>query len=393
MKPEFKNKAIILGVKIDDISIDHALNRVDQYLGSFEKHKIYTPNPEICLKAESDSEYRHVLNSADLNLPDGFGLKLGAKILNVKLENRVAGSDFTRELLNKYDKESKKVFIVLRDDSLTTEDDLKKLFADKYSNLKYNIGIVKKNDPFNCDEVLNDINEFEPELLFVCLGAPNQEIWINKFQKLLTAKVFLGVGGSFDFLTGRIKRAPKVMRDLGVEWLYRLYQEPKRLARIKNATADFLLTCHKWKKRIATEYRKNVLGVVTKDNKYLVQKNPRFNHWQFPQGGIDQDESPEDAVIREVSEEVGCQQNKLSIIKKIPETHTYDAPPHAQLLQGNKGQAQTAFLLEFKGVDSDFKFGESHEVEEIKWVAKGELLDVIHHHRHEFVRKILKHLQ
>ncbi|MBI5077258.1 hypothetical protein HZB94_02670 [Candidatus Falkowbacteria bacterium] len=90
---EFKGKVIILGVKIDDISMDEAERKAEQFLCSAGQHQIFTPNPEICLKAEADERYRHVLNSSSLNLADGIGLQFGAKILNQQLKNRVAGSE------------------------------------------------------------------------------------------------------------------------------------------------------------------------------------------------------------------------------------------------------------------------------------------------------------
>ncbi|NQT49342.1 WecB/TagA/CpsF family glycosyltransferase [Candidatus Kuenenbacteria bacterium] len=395
--PEFQNKSIILGVQITDQPMDFVLQKIDQFLNSNDQHKIYTPNPEICLKAEKDDEYRHVLNRADINIPDGIGLKLGAKILGETLENRVAGSDLTKEILEKYKDTETKVFIVLRNDSLSTEADIKKLFKEKYPKLNFQISQIDIKNPDNCDEVLNSINTFGPKILFVTLGAPAQEFWINKYIKLIPGvKVAIGIGGSIDFLTEKIKRAPKLVRDSGLEWAYRLYQEPSRLKRIKNATADFLLVCHKWKKRIQSEYRQNVIGVTkNKEGKFLIIRNPRFgkNHWQFPQGGVDQEETPETAVVRESSEEVGASEKLFKLIKKIPEQHRYDNPAEYQnLLKGFKGQEQTAFLLEFQGKDSNIDFSDSEEVEEIKWVSKDEILQFIHPHRQEFAKKIIAHL-
>lgn len=392
--PEFQNRAIILGVKIDDQPLDYVMSKVDQFIKSDSSHKIFTPNPEICLQSEKDDHYRQALNLADINIPDGFGLKLGALILGEKLENRVTGADLTKNILDHYKETNLKVFVVLRNDSLTSTTDLEKYFQENYPNIKLQVGEINKDKPFDCDETLNKINNFQAQIVFVALGAPNQELWIDKYLKLIpSTKIALGIGGSFDFITGKMQRAPKLIRDLGMEWFYRLYKEPKRLKRIKNATTDFLLKCHAWKTRIKDQYRNNVVGVVHKDGKYLVMKNPRFKeHWQFPQGGVDDNETTEQAAIREVSEEVGINQNKLKIIKAIPETHSYDWKPYAQLLKGYKGQKQTAYLLDFSGQDSDFDLSDSHEAEKIKWVEKENLLDTIHQHRHEFVRKIIKHL-
>jgi N-acetylglucosaminyldiphosphoundecaprenol N-acetyl-beta-D-mannosaminyltransferase len=390
---KFKNKAIILGVPINDQPLDFFIEKIKQAISENKQFKFYTPNPEICLKAEKDEDYRHVMETADFSLPDGYGLKLGAKILGETLENRACGSDLTKEILDKFKNIS--IYIVLRNDSLSSIADLNTLFKNNYSHVNFKIGTVKKDDPFNCDKILNEINDFKPQIVFVCLGAPNQETWISKFLPFLpTVNAAIGVGGSFDFLTGKIKRAPEILRKSGLEWAFRLYQEPKRLMRIKNATADFLLKCHEWKKRIQEQYRENVLGVV-KNSKglYLIQKNMRMpNHWQFPQGGVDIGETKGQAVEREISEEVGTDQKYLKIIKQIPENHHYDWKPYAQLLKGFKGQEQTAFLLEFTGNDKNIDYTDSHEVEDVKWIKKDEILKWIHPQRREFAEKIIKHL-
>lgn len=392
---EFDKKTIILGVVIDDQPLDFVLEKIEQFLCSAGQRPIFTPNPEICLKAEKDESYRYILNTASISLPDGFGLKLGAKILGETLENRVAGSDLTRKLLEKYNNREIKVYIILRADSLSTENDLKKLFKQRYPNIEMRCSSLDIKNYDACDDILNSINSFEPQMIFVCLGAPTQEIWIHKYLKLIpSVKVALGIGGSFDFLTEKIKRAPQFMRDLGMEWFYRLYQEPRRLGRIKNATADFLLVCHRWKKRIEDEFRENVVGVIrNKQGRFLIQKNPRFkNHWQFPQGGVDKNEKATEAVVREVSEEIGAPEKLFKVVKQIPENHVYEWPEYAKRLKGYKGQAQTAFLLDFLGKGSEFELKGSREAEEIKWVNKNDLLKFIHPARQEFARKIIKYL-
>lgn len=395
LPPEFKNKVIILGVIIDDVSIDKAIKKAEQFLCSSGQYQIFTPNPEICLKAERDSGYGHVLNSASLNLPDGIGLQFGAKILGQNLKNRVAGSDFTRELLKLANEQTQKVYIVRRYDSLSSAEDLKNTITEKYAGIKLRVGAISEKLPDDCVALLNDINEFKPSILFAALGAPLQEIWLNRYLKFLpSVKIAIGVGGSFDFLTEKINRAPKLMRDLGVEWLYRLYQEPNRLKRIKNATADFLISCHRWNSRIKNELRQNVLAVITNsDGKLLIIKNKRFkNHWQFPQGGIKTGESPEQAVVREVSEEIGCAPNLLKIIQQLSETHSYIWPPYGQLLKGYKGQRQTAFIMEFIGNDNDIDINKSHEAEAFQWVEKDEVLNKLHRDRRRFAENILRHL-
>jgi len=391
---ELRNKPIVLGVKIDDLTQEKILEMCESYLESREQHKIFTPNPEICLKAEADETYRKILNDADINAPDGFGLKLGALILGEKIENRVTGSDLTVALLRLLNERKKSVFVLLREDSLTRPLELKNYFSNNYPEIDFDCGEVDIKDYMNCDKVLNQISEFSPDVFFAALGAPAQELWISRYIKVLqSVKIAIGVGGSFDFLTEKIKRAPEVVRELGFEWLYRLYQEPKRLHRVKGAIADFLLACHRWKTRIKTTMRENVVGVIkNKEGKYLVVFNPRFDHWQFPQGGVESGETPAQAVIREVSEEVGADSRLFEVGKEILEKHEYEWPRYAQLLRGYKGQSQTAFVLIFSGQDKDFDFSETDEVSKVMWLEKDKVASQIHPMRREFAEKIITYL-
>ncbi len=390
---EFWHKAIILGTQIDDRPMDWVLRKTETFLQSEKSHKIFTPNPEICLKAEKDENYRHILNQADINIPDGFGLQFGAKILGEKLKNRVTGADLTAELLKIY--KHKKIFVVLREDSLTKPAELKTMFKTKFPKVKFEFALLDHKKYRQDTIVLNKINKFKPDILFVCLGAPAQEIWIHEnLPALPNVRIALGVGGSFDFLSGKMSRAPKVMRDLGLEWSYRLIQEPKRLARIKNAVADFLLKCHEWKKRMSKVMRPNVLGIIINSGgEVLLQKNARLTeHWQFPQGGIELNEKPEQAVIRECAEELGVPERTLKVMKKLPLVNKYEWPPYAKLLKGYKGQEQQIFVLKFTGNDKDFHIKNSIEVEDVKWVDKKNVPEIIHPVRKSFATKAMKYL-
>ena len=248
--------------------------------------------------------------------------------------------------------------------------------------------------------ILEKIDNHQTQILFVCLGAPEQEQWISKNimehrtwnnQTSNSVRIAIGVGGGFDFLCGKVKRAPEWMREFGMEWLYRLYQEPKRLVRIKHATADFLLECHKWAKRMSQEYRPSVMGVIkNKEGLFLIQKNTHLeNHWQFPQGGVDKNENIETAVLREVNEELGFEINKLSIIKQLKAEHCYNSPKHYQLLHGYKGQKQIAFLIQYSGDITPDQFKTNREVAGIKWIKKEDLLKLLPPVRQEFTKKFI----
>ncbi|MFH0987821.1 MAG: WecB/TagA/CpsF family glycosyltransferase, partial [Parcubacteria group bacterium] len=329
----------------------------------------------------------------------------GALILGEKLKNRVTGATLTREILDNYNQEGIRVYIVRRSDSLSTTEDIDKLFQQKYPKVKVKVGDwgeINKINEICLNEgkeeknsaLINDINSFAPQFLFVTIGAPKQELWlVDSIRKMPSVRVALAVGGSFDFLTGKMKRAPKVMRDTGFEWLFRFYLEPKRLMRIKNALADFMLKCHVWRVRMATTMRTNVVAIIrNKDGKILIQKNKRIDQWQFAQGGINKNEKPETAAVREAGEELGLSPHLLKVIKVLPERHDYVWPRYAQLLRGYKGQSQVACLIEFSGNDSDFHFENSDEVKAIEWVSKSELIARLHPARRELARLIIDHL-
>ncbi len=199
----------ILGVKTDNINFEQTLEKIGDYLNSDKQHYIVTPNPEICLAAQENNELKEIINSADLSLPDGFGLTLVSK-----LNNRVTGTDVFLEVIKRF--KDKKFKFVIKKDGLSTKEEV----------------IAKAGV---------EIDEENPDFIFVGLGAPEQEKWIkNNKDKYPSAKVLMVIGGGFDFLTGKQKRAPRLMRRLGLEWVWRLLKQPKRYKRIFNATLKFV---------------------------------------------------------------------------------------------------------------------------------------------------------
>jgi N-acetylglucosaminyldiphosphoundecaprenol N-acetyl-beta-D-mannosaminyltransferase len=391
-KPPTSKDVIILGVRIDDVPEFEILDKVKAFITSNECNLIFTPNPEICLKAKNDRDYAKLLNKADLNIPDGVGLKLGAEILDQKLENRLTGVDLTKMVLKHLnDKSGHTIFIITKPDPLSSLEEINEAVKQAYPSIT--VKGATYND--NLNTIIGQINSIRPTVLFTVLGAPEQEqALVTLKEHDVNASLCMAVGGTFDFITGKQTRAPKWWRDLGMEWFYRFLKQPKRVGRITDATIKFPLACHEWKKRIETTYRQNVVAVITKDGKFLVQKNKRFHgeHWQFPQGGIDEGEDAQTAAIREAAEELGTKEDLFSIAKKLPATHKYNPSRWHQLLRGYKGQEQQFYLLDFHGSDTDFDLDKSEEAEETKWVDKNDLLKVIHPHRQDALKKLLPYL-
>ena len=230
----------ILGTKIDNITLSQGLEKAESFLGDGKQHYIVTPNPEIVLQAKRDGSYRAILNKADLSIPDGAGLIWASKALYGRkcLKERIAGVDFMYEFLRNVEGSTPHIKVLL----LGGRNGVAKKAV---ANLKKNFQNVKFYALEDIDNARKDffINKiYKPDCVFVGLGAPRQEKWIyDNISKYPTVKIAMGVGGSFDFLSGRVRRAPIVFRTIGMEWFWRLVIQPWRARRIFNAAIFFPL--------------------------------------------------------------------------------------------------------------------------------------------------------
>jgi N-acetylglucosaminyldiphosphoundecaprenol N-acetyl-beta-D-mannosaminyltransferase len=181
--------------------------------------------------AKKDDRFKEILNQSDLLLADGMSVVWGARWVSVRLPGRVAGPDVMKALCERAPAHGHKIFLLG-----TSQDNLEKL-AHKLKARTPNLDIVGMYSPPMCNQlnenenqkILKLIHDTKPDLLFVGLSAPKQEKWIAENLQRLSVPVCLGVGAAFDFLSGRIPRAPLKMQTIGLEWLYRLWCEPKRL--------------------------------------------------------------------------------------------------------------------------------------------------------------------
>ena len=209
----------ILGVKIDDINMSEALEIVRGWMKSDKKHYIVTPNPEFIMSAQRDLEFREILNKADLKLPDGVGLKLAG------VKNIIPGVDFMEKLCLEASVKGWKVGFFGGRDSVAQKS--AEILKQKYPGL--NVVFVDESSP--APYMVQDRNDREVDILFVGLGHGKQERWIVRNMDKVNSKVFMGVGGSFDYISGKIPRAPVFIRELGFEWLFRLVIQPWRIKR------------------------------------------------------------------------------------------------------------------------------------------------------------------
>ncbi len=221
-----RNTACILGVYVDRDGMDKAFEKAASYLGGDGAKAIYTPNPEIINAALKNEEYRDVLNRADMVVPDGIGVVYASKIVGQPVAERVAGYDLTCKILDFAAQKGTKVFIYGGKPGVADA------AAQKLS--EKGVNIVGTMHGYQQDEnaVIEAINEAKAEFVLVCLGAPKQEIWIDKNKDKTCAKLFIGAGGSVDVIAGNTKRAPKFFIKLNLEWFYRLCKQPSRIGRM-----------------------------------------------------------------------------------------------------------------------------------------------------------------
>lgn len=230
-------KLSIMGVIIDNKSMDEVMHTVEDKLSKGEKYIIYTPNTEIIMMCQKDPEFLNYMNKSDINIPDGIGLVYASKIKNHPLKGKVAGFDLSMKLLELAEKKGLKLYAVGGKTGVA-EDALKKVH-EKYPNIKIagsHHGYFKGAHlgQGGHDEelvVVDEINEQEPDILFVGFGAKKQEQWIEYNKDKINAKIIIGNGGTIDVLAGNVKRAPNLYVNLGLEWLYRLIKEPNRISR------------------------------------------------------------------------------------------------------------------------------------------------------------------
>ncbi|TZE81090.1 WecB/TagA/CpsF family glycosyltransferase [Calorimonas adulescens] len=231
-------KVEILNIRIDNVTMDEAYRNILVFLKEDRRHIVYTPNAEIIMAAQRDRSLVDVLNFSDLNVPDGIGVVMASRLYGCRIKERVAGFDLMNYILKNAPAEGYSVYF------LGGKPGVAEKAAKKAVSMYGEINIAGFHDGYfdRMEEkrVIEEINSRGVDFLFVGLGAPKQERWIYEHPEI-KAKVIMGVGGSFDVLAGVVKRAPEIYQKFGLEWLYRLIQEPWRYRRMMSLPL-FVLT-------------------------------------------------------------------------------------------------------------------------------------------------------
>ncbi len=225
----------ILGIDVIPYSKKIILEKIKKYLnkpvGFFH---ITSLNPENLVVASENSKFKKIINTSQLKIIDGVGIVIAGRLLGVKVGERVTGVGLMEELVKLADKLRLRVLLIGGRPKLA--ESIANCYKKKYLKARF-LGIegvkdIKKGMTNNEKERLYQIViDFKPNLVFVAFGSPYQELWIEENKKMFEKRVVVGVGGAFDFLSGQVKRAPVFIRRLGLEWLFRLINQPWRLKR------------------------------------------------------------------------------------------------------------------------------------------------------------------
>ena len=239
------SKIDLLGISFDNLNLAEATDRAYELSRSRNSAYVVTPNALILRNSMSNNELKTAIEEAELVLPDGIGVLLSAKIQGRLFRERVAGIDFAAALISRLAESGGSLFL------FGSAPGVAEKAAENIEKDFEGIKILGVNDGYTYDksELIKKINSLSPDFLLCCLGSPKQELWMLENKAKLRVGIMAGLGGSLDVFSGNIKRAPKLMRKLGLEWLYRIIIEPQRARELgKMFSLIFLVAFRKKKK-------------------------------------------------------------------------------------------------------------------------------------------------
>lgn len=225
-----RDQVMILGVPVDNITGGDALARIEAFIEDGRPHQVVTVNPEFVVAAQSDANFFQVLKMADLSLPDGVGLLWATRFLGTPLRGRVTGVDTVRRIASLAVERGYQLFLLGAAEGVAEATAMR--LEEENPGLKVAGTYAGSPDPKGEEEIVEIVRAAKPHLLLVAYGAPQQDLWIHRNLRRLEVPVAMGVGGAFDFISGKAKRAPHWMQRLSLEWLHRLLHQPWRWRRM-----------------------------------------------------------------------------------------------------------------------------------------------------------------
>jgi N-acetylglucosaminyldiphosphoundecaprenol N-acetyl-beta-D-mannosaminyltransferase len=219
----------ILGVPVHDVTAAETLDWIARFVDERGPHQLCTVNPEFIMTAQTDVEFRRVLNQSALNVPDGVGVLWAARRKGQRLRERVGGSDLVAQIADRAAVTGWRIFLLGAAEGVAEQAAIKLRVSHPNINI---VGAFAGSPSIDQDnDVVTRIRSVTPDILLVAYGAPKQDKWIARNIDRTGAAVAIGIGGSLDHIVGKQKRAPKWMQRVGLEWFYRLLREPRRWRR------------------------------------------------------------------------------------------------------------------------------------------------------------------
>lgn len=244
------SKVHFLNVTIDSLTMDEAISAADELIQKRQCSFIVTPNVDHLVLLELNQDLREAYSKADLVLADGMPIIWLSKYYGGRIKEKISGSDYLPKLCELSAKKGYRVFFLGAAEGVAEK--AAKNMQQQYEGLQI-VGCLSpeynfENDPEKVKKVVDQIKAAKPDILAVALGCPKQELFISKYKEELDVPICIGIGASLDFAAGLVKRAPRWMSDHGLEWLYRMWQEPVRMFK-RYVLRDWRLLKLLWKYR------------------------------------------------------------------------------------------------------------------------------------------------
>lgn len=220
----------ILSIPVHDVTFAETLDWFEQAIASGITHQVCTVNPEFVMAAQTNSQFRRVLQTADLCLPDGQGLLWAARLRGAPLRERVPGSTLLWSLSERAALKGWQLYFLGASEGVAAR--AASILQSHYPGLRVAGTYSGSPDQDMAPSIIKRVRAAKPDMLLVAFGAPQQDLWIDRYLGELDTALVMGVGGSFDFVAGVTQRAPEWVQRIGLEWLHRLIRQPWRWARM-----------------------------------------------------------------------------------------------------------------------------------------------------------------
>ncbi len=419
----------VAGLNVSTLTKQNLLTQLEDRLVSREKTFVITPYSEFLYAVLHKPELLADLNKAHYAIADGVGVlwaatflsrsfhaksfygkmiegiyQIGVTLVQILLSpksirrvipEKIVGADLFWDITSISERINRSVYIL--GGFGNTPQIVAEILQITYPALRI-VGVSSKHP--DDASIIADITAAKPDILLVAFGPIRQDVWIARHINQLPVSLAIGLGGTFDYVAGVKQQPPKFIRAMGLEWLHRLFTQPSRMKRIRNATIGLVLGMLRYKVFMSQPMRSNVAIVIVNErnqvlackrkyefDKDLKQAAGKFqNYWQFPQGGVDDGESLANAATREVFEETGLK--NVTLLKISDHSHSYDWRNGARPLLFNRlkfrGQVQRIVYLRYHGANDDVRL-DNREFEDYQWVSKDQLEIVLHPERKPLV--------